>query len=57
MSQNPEAISDCKWCHGTGRVNYGNVCSGFGGRVETTTCMCLVYKKIKMDPETGEKTK
>lgn len=38
---------ECEWCNGFGRVNIGNVCSGFGGKLGPyEDCMCITYKKI-----------
>ena len=57
IEKDPEADPNCKVCNGYGRVNFGNICTGFGGTVETMSCMCKVYKKIGINSETGEKLK
>lgn len=49
--KDPDAIQDCKTCHGWGKVNIGSICTGFGGEPSMIDCMCKVYKKIGMDME------
>jgi len=48
-SIDPKVDPDCKWCNGYGRVNIGNVCSGFGAKLGPyEDCMCITYRKIGM---------
>jgi hypothetical protein len=48
-SIDPKVDPDCKWCNGYGRVNIGNVCSGFGAELGPyEDCMCITYRKIGM---------
>ncbi len=38
---------DCNWCNGYGKVNIGNICSGFGAELGPyEECMCVVYNQI-----------
>ena len=42
------ADPDCDACHGSGKVNVGSICTGFGGKPEYIECMCVLYNKIGM---------
>lgn len=57
MELNKDADPNCKACHGYGLVSIGTICTGFGGEPESIECMCVLYKKIGMNPETGERKK
>jgi hypothetical protein len=45
--KDPEADPNCKNCHGWGRYQIGNICTGFGGKIESIDCICKLYKLYK----------
>lgn len=45
----PNANPNCKACHGYGMVNVGSICYGFGAEPKLFECMCILYKKLKME--------
>lgn len=50
IKKNPKADPECKSCGGYGRVNVGSICYGFGARPDIIECMCILYRKLGIDP-------